>query len=390
MKNQALTNLVIILFLGFISLPSQAQITNNLEENNKILGGFNYQVQEFQLLNQQVGDDCNCLEASRLNKRSIQSFNLSILKLAQNWAWSVALGYGAGYAMGDDKQYYSRKSLQTRVDLFYHFLKAENRLRPFAGAGVQWAVNANKSLISIPVGAGLRYRLAGKTYLHWQTAYDRGLGSSLTQNLITQLGVHFNLGKSKKRPESTVAEPIVPDATAALTQNNPAAETAKTNVAVADAVKPAESPLNTNQPAQSAASGLAVNQDTPSDKSTANSQSTQVQAQVQLAKVVYFDTDQSSLSKSGTMQTLMEVISFAKNYSNTQILLSGHTDNVLDQAYNLALSKRRVDAVKQWLLQQGIEASRIKIAYSGKASPANTNDTPEGRAANRRVEIIIK
>lgn len=394
MKNRILINITTVLFFSLCVINTVAQTTNRSERNRVVLGGFNYQIQEFQLLNQQVGDDCNCLEGSRLNKRSIQSYSLSVLKLKQNWAWNAALGYGFGYGMNDDKAYSSIRSLQTRVDLLYHFQQPENKLRPFIGAGIQWAFNANSSLLSLPIGAGLRYRLPSGTYLHVQTAYDYGITRSIAPNLITQVGIHFNLGKSGQRSATTVTKPIVPDASAALAQNGSDNKTASANpantavAATADPAKPADSTV-AYPAAKPAMEGLAA-AITPADKGSADVQTTPVQTPPQLAKVVYFDTDKSSLNKSGTLETLLEVIAFAKKYPSSQLLLSGHTDNVLDQTYNLALSKRRVHAVKQWLLQQGIAASRIKTTYSGKIAPANTNETPEGRAANRRVEIVLK
>jgi outer membrane protein OmpA-like peptidoglycan-associated protein len=380
-----------ILFFSFLlSLPAlklNAQTTSTEENTNSLYGGINYQVQEFQFLNQQIGDDCNCLEGNRLNKRAIQSVSLSVLKLKQNWAWAAAMGYGSGYGMDDDKAYYSIRTLQTRADLFYHFQKPENRLRPFVGAGVQWVFNANSSLLSIPVGAGLRYRLPSGTYLHLQTAYDYGVAHALAQNLITQVGIHFNLGKSKQRAEAKSAKPIVAEPAAVVAQAKP--EPAKSNVAATDPVNTADSAARAGQAAQNA---LAANTqpEKPSDKAEADKQGAQLQVQPQLSRVVYFDTDKWSLNKNETIPTLNEVLDFVNRYPNTSIVLSGHTDSILNQAYNLVLSRRRVEQVKNWLVEQGISATKIQTTYSGKVAPAASNETAEGRAKNRRVEILVK
>jgi OOP family OmpA-OmpF porin len=110
----------------------------------------------------------------------------------------------------------------------------------------------------------------------------------------------------------------------------------------------------------------------------------------QLVRVVYFDTDKYSLNKLETSKVLAEVDAFAKKYPNVQIYLTGHTDSVLDEAYNLALSKKRVQAVLTWLIQKGIASKRISSSYFGEATPATSNDGPGGKAGNRRVEIIVK
>lgn len=69
------------------------------------------------------------------------------------------------------------------------------------------------------------------------------------------------------------------------------------------------------------------------------------------------------------------------------VLISGHTDAVGSEASNLRLSQARVDAVQKWLVQQGISNAQIHQQAFGEGRPAHSNDTPEGRALNRRVEI---
>ena len=116
----------------------------------------------------------------------------------------------------------------------------------------------------------------------------------------------------------------------------------------------------------------------------------QVLAKPELLRIVYFDTDKHSLNKIETSKVLAEVEAFAKQYPDSKISLTGHTDAILDEAYNLALSKRRVQAVFEWLKSRGISVDRISTAFSGKSEPATSNDTESGRAANRRVVIMVK
>jgi OOP family OmpA-OmpF porin len=110
----------------------------------------------------------------------------------------------------------------------------------------------------------------------------------------------------------------------------------------------------------------------------------------QLIHIVYFDTDKYSLNKLETNKVLVEVDAFVKKYPNAQIYLTGHTDSVLDDAYNLALSKKRVQAVLVWLIQNGVASKRISSSFFGEVTPATSNDGPGGKAGNRRVEIIVK
>ncbi|HEY5955065.1 MAG TPA: OmpA family protein [Polyangiaceae bacterium] len=76
--------------------------------------------------------------------------------------------------------------------------------------------------------------------------------------------------------------------------------------------------------------------------------------------------------------------------SGTQFLVEGHTDSRGSAALNQDLSTRRAEAVRAYLVSQGVPADRITSQGLGPANPVADNDTAEGRANNRRVEIIVK
>jgi OOP family OmpA-OmpF porin len=67
--------------------------------------------------------------------------------------------------------------------------------------------------------------------------------------------------------------------------------------------------------------------------------------------------------------------------------VSGHTDWIGTDAYNQALSERRANTVKDYLVQKGVDASHIRTFAYGESQPVAPNTTPEGRALNRRAEI---
>jgi type IX secretion system PorP/SprF family membrane protein len=70
-----------------------------------------------------------------------------------------------------------------------------------------------------------------------------------------------------------------------------------------------------------------------------------------------------------------------------KIHLAGHTDNSGEEKYNFILSKKRAFAVQKYLVQHGVDKDRIIVEYFGEYMPIDTNDTPEGRQKNRRVEM---
>lgn len=90
-----------------------------------------------------------------------------------------------------------------------------------------------------------------------------------------------------------------------------------------------------------------------------------------------------------TKTNLDELSNTLNKYSDTDILIEGHTDNSGDDAYNMTLSDKRATAVKDYLKSKGIKGGRIDTKGYGETQPLETNDTEAGRARNRRVEVAI-
>jgi len=75
---------------------------------------------------------------------------------------------------------------------------------------------------------------------------------------------------------------------------------------------------------------------------------------------------------------------------DVQVIITGHTDNVGSQEYNQALSLRRAQSVKNWLVQNGIESSRMRTVGKGENEPVASNETGNGRLENRRIEFYVE
>lgn len=80
---------------------------------------------------------------------------------------------------------------------------------------------------------------------------------------------------------------------------------------------------------------------------------------------------------------------FLRQNTDRRLIVEGHTDSVGGDALNLALSQRRAEAVRAALVQRGVDPSRISTYGYGKAYPVADNSSAEGRAMNRRVEVLI-
>jgi outer membrane protein OmpA-like peptidoglycan-associated protein len=91
----------------------------------------------------------------------------------------------------------------------------------------------------------------------------------------------------------------------------------------------------------------------------------------------------------GSFASLDELADVLTKKSTWKLQISGHTDNVGDDDSNLILSKKRAEAVKDYLISKGITTERFIIEYFGETKPIADNATPEGRAKNRRVEMKL-
>ena len=131
-------------------------------------------------------------------------------------------------------------------------------------------------------------------------------------------------------------------------------------------------------------------------------QAEQIQKQVPGAKVervgegikvefnekILFAFSKSDLSDSAK-KNLDNLATILKNNPNTNIEIQGHTDSRGTEEYNMGLSLRRANAVRDYLISQGIDPARMTVKGYGETAPAYSNDTPEGMAQNRRVEFLI-
>ncbi len=103
---------------------------------------------------------------------------------------------------------------------------------------------------------------------------------------------------------------------------------------------------------------------------------------------VNFDFNKATIRKPDDAD-LQKAIAFIKKYPVAKISLVGYTDNVGSDAYNLKLSERRAEAVKDYLVKHAIDAARIQTSGRGKADPVADNSTERGRSQNRRVEVLM-
>ena len=101
---------------------------------------------------------------------------------------------------------------------------------------------------------------------------------------------------------------------------------------------------------------------------------------------IHFDFDKASI-RNDSVPLLKQIAVALQNNPLWTLSITGHTDSIGEQSYNLKLSKARAESVKSRLVQLGVDPSRLNTAGAGSSNPVATNDTLNGRALNRRVVL---
>jgi outer membrane protein OmpA-like peptidoglycan-associated protein len=109
---------------------------------------------------------------------------------------------------------------------------------------------------------------------------------------------------------------------------------------------------------------------------------------ITLPNDVLFDVDRSEL-KPGALTEIQRLASVLNHEPDRRVRVEGHADSTGSDSRNFELSRRRAEAVATALVQDGVAPSRVTSEGLGETQPIATNDTPEGRQQNRRVEVVV-
>jgi outer membrane protein OmpA-like peptidoglycan-associated protein len=111
--------------------------------------------------------------------------------------------------------------------------------------------------------------------------------------------------------------------------------------------------------------------------------------EVNLTSDILFDFNSSAL-RSSSRATLDRLATNFAQYPDNEVSIEGHTDSVGTEDYNQRLSEQRAATVADYLIERGVPNTNVIVYGYGEMQPKATNDTPEGRQLNRRVEIHIR
>ncbi len=110
--------------------------------------------------------------------------------------------------------------------------------------------------------------------------------------------------------------------------------------------------------------------------------------QLGMVRRLHFDFDKSTIRKDAESM-LDEVAKALKGNPRTHVTIEGHTDSRGLERYNLGLSLERAEAVRDYLVSQGVAREKVEVVGEGERSPIAPNETEEGRGENRRAEFVI-
>ncbi|WP_318642204.1 OmpA family protein [Flavobacterium ardleyense] len=106
------------------------------------------------------------------------------------------------------------------------------------------------------------------------------------------------------------------------------------------------------------------------------------------AKTILFNSGKATF-KEATIPVMKNITAILKEYPESRFMINGHTDSDGSNALNQTLSENRAAAVKNYLIENGIDASRLNSTGYGETKPIDSNKTAKGKANNRRVEVLL-
>lgn len=256
---------------------------------------------------------------------------------------------------------------QYRFDLLYSFDHRIGSLTPFIVAGGGHNDFSQNEETVYDAGLGVKYQLSEN--LEWRTAVRKFWGMDEHYHdygIDTSLVFRFGGNAAPARADSTPAPTRAPAAAAAPVAAAPDAD--------GDGVPDSRDACP----------------DTPrTHRVDSRGCSIVLEEVARIDLNVQFDYDQAVV-KPEYLAEIREVADFLNEHEDTVAVLEGHTDSTGSDEYNMGLSQRRVDAVRQILIEQfNIAPGKVTARGYGESRPTATNDTAQGRAQNRRVESVI-
>jgi OOP family OmpA-OmpF porin len=271
----------------------------------------------------------------------------------------------------------------------YHFNETSG-LTPYLGAGLGFVRNQRPTDFdaTFSVAGGIVKELTDRVKLRTELRYRLENGEEDTfGDFLFNAGLNIALGDAptesskttlvEKAPQLDGDNDGVSDANDRCPNSPAGARVDATGCTIVDGDDDRDGVLNSKDACPHSRAGAVVGKD-----------GCEVKVVIEL-QGVHFDTDKSTL-KPGSIGILNAAVKTLGEHGTIRVEVAGHTDSTASDAYNQALSQRRAKVVYDYLSSHGISDDRMTWNGYGESQPIATNDTAEGRAQNRRTELIVQ
>ena len=401
----------------------QLKYTPSSEVKWKMFGLNRIHIQDFGITDQYV-DTCNCGESRAFLDKANVTVGMGFYNnVSKNIALSGDFGMSYGTIAKNRPTPSDKKQLwfsTIRFDTYYHFSDSRLQMRPYVFAGIHGSQRSAKSLISVPMGLGIRYMLFNNNgMITAQAGYGLGISHTLKNNITYTWGLYVKMSRKKKLIAQTPIDTCTiatPDTDSDGVEDRldkcPTVPGSANNFGCPIIDRDLDGILDENDKCPDIA-GPPINQGCPlldkdgdglTDKldkcpeiagppSNDGCPETPQKIEASTIKdtvqyIIFFDFDKYYLTAS-SFQILDEVKEFLRKNNNYNLILVGHTDLEGDSSYNIKLSENRVKTAKNYLISYGIPEEKISIDFLGKSKPAIPSFDKLLAWKNRRVEIFL-
>jgi outer membrane protein OmpA-like peptidoglycan-associated protein len=334
--------------------------------------------------------------------------------------------FGIGYAEfagprgGSENWGYSTETFLTDLRLLFSPFSLQN-LNPYvyAGLGVSKDLNLNGSdyLGMIPFGLGIQTRVSrgvlltvsGGYSLSLSDKFDKHLRSNNDLNSFTDrkndgfygfsVGLAFTIGTGKEEAEELSKKELA-EAEARSVKLQADAEARRVKESADAEARRVKQQANADAEAKLAkesadAEARRVKELADAEARRLAEQKSNdtvfvlIKGKTVVLRGVNFEFNKATLTKDSESILRRAYNAMVAN-PNVRVVITGHTDNVGSQKYNQVLSLKRAQAVKNWLVKEGIASNRMRTVGRGLNEPVASNETDEGRAENRRIEFYVQ
>ena len=288
---------------------------------------------------------------------------------------------------------------QARLSGLFFF--GDDMVKPYLSAGLGYGkVSLNgyeeeNALAS--VGAGLQFDVTERFFARTEYRYDDMVNEEIEHNnYVLEAGLRFG-DKSVSSASSSAKNNMTDDVEAA--KKAAADEQKKAEAMAAEEARKKAEAAKAEAAAAKAKLAATIDSDTDGvvdvkDKCAGTPKGTTVDADgcpdfKGSLQGVYFETSSAKLTENSEA-ILDEAAAELKRYPNLAVEVQAYTDSRGSDALNLKISEDRAKSVRTYLINKGVSADKLTAKGYGEANPIATNDTAEGRAKNRRVELSVK